>query len=60
MLLGNDTTIIEVTELHPFELQLLKSIRHKWRFGEIRILVRDGIPYRLKRVEEFIDLKDTC
>ena len=50
----NDTDVI--IELHPAEIQLLKAIRHNWRFGEITIIVRDGIPYRLKRVEEFIDL----
>ena len=50
----NDTDVI--IELHPAEIQLLKAIRHNWRFGEITIIVRDGIPCRLKRVEEFIDL----
>ena len=49
-----DTDII--IELHPFEMQLIKSLRNNWRFGEVTILVRDGIPYRLKRVQEFIDL----
>lgn len=53
-LFRDDTTV--VIELHPQEIQLLKAIRNNWRFGEITIIVRDGIPYRLKRVEEFIDL----
>lgn len=56
---NSDTTIIEITELHPLEMQLLKSMRHRWRFGEITIIMRNGLPFRLKRVEEFIDLKDT-
>ena len=51
---SSDTTII--IELRPEEIQLINSIRNNWRFGEITILVRDGIPYRLKRIQEFIDL----
>ena len=45
-----------IIELHPNEIQLIKAIRNNWRFGEITIVVRDGVPYRLKRVEEFIEL----
>lgn len=45
-----------IIELHPQEIQLIKAIRKNWRYGEVTILVRDGIPYRLKRVQEFIDL----
>jgi len=55
----NDTTIIEILTLHPQEMELIKAIRHRWRFGEIVILVRNGLPYRLKRVTEFIDLQNT-
>jgi c-di-AMP phosphodiesterase-like protein len=53
ILTGDTTTIIE---LHKNEMQLLHAIRNQWRFGEITIIVRDGLPVRLKRVEEFIDL----
>ena len=53
---SDDTAIIEIVELHPNEIQLLKAIRHKWRFGEITILVRDGLPFRMVRVQEFVDL----
>ena len=53
---SGDTTYIEILTLHPFEMQLIKAIRHKWRFGDIVIMARDGLPYRLRRVEEFIDL----
>jgi hypothetical protein len=49
-----DTDII--IELHPKEIQLIKAIRNNWRFGEVTILVRKGLPYRLRRVQEFIDL----
>ena len=54
LFLADDTTII--IELHPNEIALIKALRNNWRFGEITILVRDGIPYRLRRVQEFIDL----
>jgi hypothetical protein len=54
----NDTDII--IELHPKEIQLIKALRNNWRFGEVTILVRDGLPYRLKRVQEFIDLDSNC
>ena len=50
----NDTTVI--IELHPQEMQLIKALRNNWKFGEVTIIVRNGIPYRLKRVQEFIDL----
>lgn len=52
----SDTTLLEVVELSQNELQLIKAIRNRWRFGEITILVREGVPYRLKRVEEFLEL----
>lgn len=52
----NDSAIIEIIDLHPFEINLLKAIREKWRYGEIVIQVRDGLPFRLRRVVEFEDL----
>ena len=51
-----DTTVIEIVELHPQEIELLKAIRHKWKFGEMTILARNGLPFRIVRVQEFIDL----
>lgn len=56
----NDSAQIEIINLHPQEIQLIKSIRHNWRFGEIVILTRNGLPYRLRRVTEFIDLTVDC
>lgn len=50
----NDTDLI--IELHPKEIQLIKAIRNNWRFGEVTILIRDGLPYRLRRIQEFLDL----
>mgnify|MGYP001584754411 CR=1 FL=1 len=52
---ANDTTITEIIELHPYEIELLRGIRNRWRYGEVTILVRNGLPYRLVRVQEFID-----
>jgi hypothetical protein len=52
----NNDTVIEILEMNPFEMELIHSIRNRWRFGEITIIVKDGVPVRLKRVFEFIDL----
>ena len=56
MLSSNDTTIIEVVQLTTQEVELIKAIRHKWKFGELVIQVRNGQPFRMVRVQEFIDL----
>ena len=53
---NNDTTIIEILELHPNEMQLIHSMRNKWKYGEITIIVHDGIPRRIIRVTESINL----
>lgn len=51
----NDT-VIEILELSRNEVELIHSIRKKWRFGEITLIVKDGQPIRLKRVTEFLSL----
>lgn len=43
-------------ELHPNELALILAVRNKFRFGEVIVIVRDGVPQRLKKVEIFEDL----
>lgn len=53
---NNDTTIIEIIDLAPQEMELIKAFRNHWRFGEVVVQVRDGLPYRLRRVVEFYDL----
>ena len=55
---NSDTTKVEVISLHQKEMDLIKALRHSWRFGRVTILMRDGLPYRLERVTEFIDLAD--
>lgn len=49
---GNDT-VIEILELHPYEVELVHSLRNRFRFGEITILMHDGLPVRWKRITEF-------
>ena len=56
--IGRDT-VIEIINLHPQEIELIKALRNKWRFGEITVIVRDGLPMRLRRVVEFIDLQNS-
>lgn len=34
-------------ELHPLEADLIQRIRDKYRFGEIIVECRDGLPQRL-------------
>lgn len=46
---------MRMIELHEKELALLIACR-KYRYGEIHVILRDGIPQRLKRVEMFDDL----
>jgi len=53
---SNDT-LIEILELHPKELELICNLRKNWRFGEITIIMRDGLPVRLRRIVEFEDLE---
>ena len=52
---SNDT-LIEILELHPFEMELLRNLRTKFKFGDVTITMRDGLPFRLKRITEFAEL----
>lgn len=54
--LQSDTAIIEIIDLRPEEMQLLRLIRNQFRFGELTIKVQDGVPFRLVRTQEFADL----
>lgn len=61
MLLGDtiqtdSSKVIDWTILYPQEMELLKALRTKFRFGEVTIIMRDGVPQRLRRVTEFEDL----
>jgi hypothetical protein len=39
--------------LHPKELELLKALRERFQYGEVVILMRGGLPYRISRAVEF-------
>lgn len=52
----NADTSIEMLVLRPQEMQLIKNLRTNFRFGEVTIIMRDGIPFRLKRITEFAEL----
>lgn len=55
-LIGNDT-LIEILELDPREIYLLKSLRSRFKYGEITIVMKDGFPIRWKRITEFDEPK---
>ena len=52
----NDTEIIELINLHRQEVELLKALRGRFKFGDVTIRMRDGLPFRLVRTQEFEDL----
>lgn len=47
---------IELGALHEREKRLIFAIRTKYRYGELKIITRDGLPFRLKISERFEDL----
>lgn len=47
---------LKLGALHENEQRLIFAIRNKYRFGELKILTRHGVPYRLKITERFEDL----
>lgn len=42
----------DLGSLYPQEIELIWLMRHKWRFGSIEIIVRDGVPVDLVRTVE--------
>ena len=56
MLKTQNDTLIEILELHPYEMELLRNLRTRFKFGEVVIIMKDGLPLRLKRVTEFAEL----
>jgi len=44
-------------ELNEAEANLIKLIRHKYRYGEIIIIIHDGSPKKIKKIDVFDDLK---
>jgi len=50
---NKDKNLIELTEN---EKNLILKLRKEYRYGEIIIVMHDGIPQRLKKIEVFDDL----
>lgn len=44
-------------DLHALEIELLTRIRNKYRFGEITIILHNGLPQKIKEVTRYEDLK---
>lgn len=44
--------------LRPEEVILILALRNKFRYGEVNVLMRDGIPQRVLKVELYVDLKE--
>lgn len=40
-------------ELHPLEVELIKAIREKYKWGEIIIECREGLPQRVAKTTVF-------
>ena len=44
-------------DLHPYMANLVDKLEQEFRFGEVIIVMQDGIPQRIKKVKFSIDLK---
>jgi hypothetical protein len=44
-------------EITKNEENLIKTIRTRYRYGEIIIIIHEGVPIRIKKVETFTDLR---
>ena len=49
---SNDT-LIEILELHSNEISMIRDMRNRFKFGEVTIIMREGLPVRWKRITEF-------
>lgn len=54
---NSDSEVIEIMELHPYEMQVIRLIRNSGGFGEITIVLKDGLPFKVKRVMEMTDIQ---
>ena len=50
---SNEVCLESLGELSHKEIELLYWIRNRFRWGELIIEVRDGMPYRIKKAIEF-------
>ena len=49
--------VTRVIELHEKEIALILALRHKFKYGDVTIIMRDGIPQRIQQAIIFDDLK---
>lgn len=47
-----EVTQEDLGALRPKEIQLLHFLRHRWRFGEVVIVMDNGVPKGIKRAFE--------
>jgi hypothetical protein len=47
---------ILITTLHPKEIALILALRNKFRYGDVIIKMKDGVPMRLAKAYEFDEL----
>ena len=52
----NNDKKIELGDLHEREKRLIFAIRKKYRYADMHIITKDGLPFRIKIVERFEDL----
>lgn len=45
-------------ELHTLEIELIRRIREKYRFGELVLILHEGLPRKIRQVTVYEDLKD--
>lgn len=45
-------------ELHQLEVDLIRRIREKYRFGELTIILHEGLPRKVKQVTVYEDLRE--
>jgi hypothetical protein len=50
-----EITLESLGQLHQKEIELLYWIRNRFRWGELVIQVRDGLPFRISRAVEYQD-----
>lgn len=51
-------TLKDLGDLRDEEINLIHSIRNRFRFGELVIITRDGIPQQIRRYVEIQPLLD--
>lgn len=45
-------------ELHLLEIELIRRMREKYRFGEFTIIMHEGLPRKIKQVTTYEDLRE--